>query len=92
MIRSGLILMLIDENPDLTRADVEALVDTFFNRITGNLAAGGRVEIRGFGVFTTRVRDARRSRDPRNGDRIDVAAKRVVHFRAGKEMYVRLNC
>jgi integration host factor subunit beta len=91
MIRSELVQTLIDENPALSKADIQTIVDTFFECITRHLENGGRAEIRGFGVFTSRVRNARRGRDPRNGETIDVVAKRAVHFRPGKKISVRLN-
>jgi integration host factor subunit beta len=67
------------------------IVSTFFNEITDRLAAGGRVEIRGFGAFSTRARDARTGRNPRTGEAVDVDAKRVPYFKPGKEMRSRLN-
>lgn len=91
MIRSELIQLLGDQNPDLTAADVENIVDTFFDQIIERLASGGRVEIRSFGSFSTRARDARMGRNPRTGDAVDVSAKRVPYFKPGKEMKIRLN-
>ena len=55
------------------------------------LAAGGRVEIRGFGAFSTRARDARTGRNPRTGETVDVEAQRVPYFKPGKEMRAKLN-
>lgn len=91
MIRSELIQALADQNPGLTRRDVEAVVDAFFDEIAGRLAAGGRVELRGFGAFSTRERDARLGRNPRTGTAVDVNAKRVPFFKTGKELHNRLN-
>src|SRR3546814_3006035 len=65
MIRSELIQKLAEENPELTLQEVEKIVDLFFQEIVDRLAAGGRVELRGFGAFTTRSRDARTGRNPR---------------------------
>ncbi len=62
-----------------------------FNSITEQLAKGGRVELRGFGAFSTRQRDARTGRNPRTGEAVDVDAKRVPYFKPGKEMRERLN-
>ncbi|WP_242145964.1 MULTISPECIES: integration host factor subunit beta [unclassified Sphingomonas] len=91
MIRSELVQMLADENPDLALRDIEAIVTTFFDEICKRLAAGGRVELRGFGAFSTRARDARTGRNPRTGEVVDVTAKRVPYFKPGKEMRLRLN-
>jgi integration host factor subunit beta len=91
MIRSELVQLLCDENPQLSLADIERLVTTFFDQITDRLAANGRVELRGFGAFSTRARDARTGRNPRTGEIVAVDAKRVPYFKPGKEMRARLN-
>lgn len=91
MIRSELVQALLKDNPSLSQRDVEAIVSTFFDEITVRLAANGRVELRGFGAFSTRARDARVGRNPRTGETVEVDAKRVPFFKPGKEMRVRLN-
>lgn len=91
MIRSELVQLLARDNPDLSPKEVEKIVAKFFEAITQRLAEGGRVELRGFGAFSTRTRDARLGRNPRTGDAVDVSAKRVPYFKPGKEMRVRLN-
>ncbi len=91
MIRSELIQKLAGENPGLTLQEVERIVDIFFKEIVDRLASGGRVELRGFGAFTTRARDARTGRNPRTGEQVPVAAKKVPYFKPGKEMRERLN-
>ena len=91
MIRSELVQKLSDDNPGFTPREVEAIVSTFFGAITDRLADGGRVELRGFGAFSTRARDARTGRNPRTGEVVDVNAKRVPYFKPGKEMRARLN-
>ncbi|RVT40747.1 integration host factor subunit beta [Sphingobium algorifonticola] len=91
MIRSELIQKLADENQDLTLMEIERIVDLFFKEIIDRLASGGRVELRGFGAFTTRAREARTGRNPRTGETVPVTAKRVPYFKPGKEMRERLN-
>jgi integration host factor subunit beta len=91
MIRSELVEALATDNPELRVDEVEQIVDIFFEEIAARLAEGGRVELRGFGTFTTRARDARTGRNPRTGDAVDVPAKRVPYFKPGKEMRERLN-
>lgn len=91
MIRSELLQALSRENPDLRASDIERALDTFFDQVAGRLAAGGRVELRGFGAFSTRERDARKGRNPRTGESVDVPGKRVPYFKPGKEMRARLN-
>ncbi len=91
MIRSELLQVLAKENPDLRTEDVERALDTFFDEIGGRLAGGGRVELRGFGAFSTRQREARAGRNPRTGETVSVPGKRVPYFKPGKEMRARLN-
>jgi len=91
MIRSELLNELHKDNPDLRAEEIEQVVDIFFDEITHRLAEGGRVELRGFGAFSTREREARVGRNPRTGEQVDVPAKRVPYFKAGKEIKARLN-
>ncbi len=91
MIRSELIQKVADENPHLSRRDVERVVGTIFEEISIALANGGRVELRGFGAFSVRKRGARQGRNPRNGETVDVGAKAVPFFKAGKKLRDDLN-
>lgn len=91
MIRSELLLALAKENPELRADDIEQIAEIFFDEIAQRLAESGRVELRGFGAFSTRVRDARKGRNPRTGDAVEVPGKRVPFFKPGKEMRERLN-
>ena len=91
MIRSELLQAIAADNPDLRPEEVEQVVTIFFDEIGKRLAEGGRVELRGFGAFSTRGRDARMCRNPRTGEAVDVPAKRVPYFKPGKEMRERLN-
>jgi integration host factor subunit beta len=91
MIRSELVQKIAQHNPGLNPREVELIVTIFFDEITKRLAEDGRVELRGFGAFSTRARDARTGRNPRTGETVDVSAKRVPYFKPGKEMRARLN-
>ena len=91
MIRSELLAALAKDNPDLRAEEVEQVVDIFFDEISQRLAEGGRVELRGFGAFSTREREARMGRNPRTGEQVEVPSKRVPYFRPGKEMRRVLN-
>ena len=91
MIRSVLLSALATDNPGLKSEEIEQVVDIFFDEIAQRLAEGGRVELRGFGAFSTRERAARTGRNPRTGETVDVPAKRVPYFRPGKEMRRALN-
>ena len=91
MIKSELVHRIAELNPDLPFRDVERLVATIFNEITNALAADQRVELRGFGAFSTKSRQARTGRNPRTGESVDVEPKRVPFFKCGKELRERLN-
>ena len=91
MIRSELLQELAAENPELRAEEVEQVVDVFFDEIAARLAEGGRVELRGFGTFSTRQRESRTGRNPRTGSPVSVPSKRVPYFKPGKEMRERLN-
>jgi integration host factor subunit beta len=86
MTRSDLIKRLAEANPHLYTRDVERIVATVFNQIVAALARGDRVELRGFGTFSTRSRGGRAARNPRSGVRVVVPDKTVPHFRTGKEL------
>jgi integration host factor subunit beta len=90
MIKSELIEKLAAENTHLTHAE-ERLVNVILGEMTGALADGGRVELRGFGAFSVRSRPARVGRNPRTGETVDVPAKAVPFFKSGKELRERLN-
>lgn len=91
MIRSELVQKLVQENPGLSVREVEKIVAVFFDEVVDRLTADGRVELRGFGAFSTRARDGRTGRNPRTGETVDVEPKRVPYFKPGKEMRARLN-
>ena len=91
MIRSELLQALARENPGMRAEEIEKVVTTFFDEIAQRLARGGRVELRGFGAFSTREREGRRGRNPRTGETVEVPGKRVPYFKPGKEMRARLN-
>ena len=91
MIRSELVQLLARDHSDLGLREIEQIVDVFFDEVVDRLRANGRVELRGFGAFSTRARDARTGRNPRTGESVSVDAKRVPYFKPGKEMRARLN-
>jgi integration host factor subunit beta len=91
MLKSELIRRISSENPHLYPRDVEKLVNAIFDQITEALARGDRVELRGFGTFSAKLRGARTGRNPRTGAVVSVAQKAMPFFKAGKEMRNRLN-
>src|SRR5579859_200466 len=91
MTKSELILRLAETNPHLYQRDVERIVTTIFGEIADALARGDRVELRGFGAFSVKRRDARVGRNPRTGDSVRVDEKFVPYFKTGKQLRDRLN-
>ncbi|HAK63042.1 MAG: integration host factor subunit beta [Pseudomonadota bacterium] len=91
MIKSELITKLALANPHLLQRDIERIVNTIFDEITGALSRGDRVELRGFGAFSVKTRPARTGRNPRTGGAVKVDEKRVPFFKTGKELRERLN-
>ena len=91
MIRSELIQKIADENQHLYQRDVERIVNTVFEEITTAMANGKRVELRGFGAFSVKKREARIGRNPRTGETVQVEEKHVPFFKTGKLLRDRLN-
>jgi len=91
MIKSELIQKLAEENPHLFQRDVERIVGTIFDEIIEAMASGNRVELRGFGAFSVKRREARQGRNPRTGDSVVVDEKFVPFFKTGKLLRDRLN-
>jgi integration host factor subunit beta len=91
MIRSELVERIAAENPHLFQRDVERIVATVFDEIIETLAEGNRVELRGFGAFSVKKREARKGRNPRTGTAVNVDEKHVPFFKTGKLLRDRLN-
>jgi integration host factor subunit beta len=91
MIRSELVQLLAADNPSLSMREIDTIVSIFFDEISDMLAKDGRVELRGFGAFSTRARAGRTGRNPRTGSSVDIPSKRVPYFKPGKEMRAKLN-
>ncbi len=97
MIRSELVQKIFDENQELpaerrlSQRDVERIVNTIFDEISEALSRGDRVELRGFGAFSVKKRDARIGRNPRTGETVEVEEKHVPFFKTGKLLRDRLN-
>ena len=91
MIKSELVLKIAEQNPHLYQRDVENIVNAILDTIADALARGDRVELRGFGAFSVKKRDARTGRNPRTGETVSVSEKVIPVFKTGKEMRIRLN-
>lgn len=91
MTKSELIQRIAELNPHLYHRDVERIVTTIFDEISEALALGDRVELRGFGAFSVKQRDARIGRNPRTGAAVHVAEKHIPFFKTGKLLRERMN-
>ncbi|MDR7039735.1 integration host factor subunit beta [Methylobacterium sp. BE186] len=91
MVRSEFVTRLAAQNPHLSEQNREAIVHAILGRIEDALAAGDRVELRGFGAFSIKTVRGREGRNPRTGESVVVEEKKAVHFKAGKEIRQRLN-
>lgn len=89
--KSELIDKLQKKHPELSYQEVESAVGIILNEISDALVDGNRVELRGFGAFSTRERDARVARNPKNGETVKVDKRFSIYFRAGKELREKLN-
>ncbi|KLN62573.1 integration host factor subunit beta [Kiloniella spongiae] len=91
MTKSELIQHIAEQNPHLYHRDVERIVTTIFDEISNALSDGNRVELRGFGAFSVKHRDARVGRNPRTGESVEVDSKHIPFFKTGKQLRERLN-
>ncbi len=91
MTKSQLIEAVAIRLQDVSKKDVEIIVDTIFNCMTDALTLDERIEIRGFGSFVAKIREAREGRNPKTGDRVTVPRKRTPFFTVGKELKDRVN-
>ena len=91
MVKSELIQRIASRNPHLYHRDIEKVVSAIFDEMVDALRRGDRVELRGFGMFSAKLREARQGRNPKTGAVVPVAKKAWPFFKTGKEMRVRLN-
>ena len=77
---------IVAAEADMTKKDVEQLVEIIFDSIVGTLNKGEKIELRGFGSFRVRERNARKGRNPKTGEPVDIPAKRVAYFKPGKDL------
>ena len=91
MTKSELISRLAERHPHLVAADAELAVKTILDAMTKSLVEGERIEIRGFGSFSLNYRPPRLGRNPKTGEKVEVAGKFVPHFKAGKELRDRVD-
>ena len=91
MTKSVLIEKIAEKLEGLSKKQTEVIVETIFESIKDSLSKGGKVEIRGFGNFRLRSRNARKARNPKTGESVDVLPKKVPYFKVGKELREMVN-
>jgi integration host factor subunit beta len=91
MIKSELVQKIADKSPHLYHRDIERIVNTILDEVIAAMKDGNRIELRGFGTFSVKSRNARMGRNPRTGSAVEVIAKRVPFYKTGKELRERLN-
>ena len=91
IVKSKLLKKLSDSYPNFLKKDLEKFTNIILDEIKQSLKRGDRVELRGFGVFSTNIQKARISRNPKTGEKVNTPKKKTIHFKMAKEMFKKLN-
>ena len=91
IVKSKLLKQLSKNYPNFLKKDLEKFTNIILKEIKISLKRGERVELRGFGVFSTKVQKARISRNPKTGEKINTPEKKTIHFKMAKELFKKLN-
>ena len=91
IVKSKLLIQLKESYPNFLQKDLKKVVSIVLNEIKQSLKHGNRVELRGFGMFSTNIQKARISRNPKTGEKISTPEKKTIHFKMAKEMFKKLN-
>ena len=91
IVKSKLLSQLKKSYPNFLKKDLEKVVSVILNEIKQALKRGDRVELRGFGMFSTNIQKARISRNPKTGEKVNTPEKKTIHFKMAKEMFKKLN-
>ena len=91
IVKSKLLKQLSDNYPNFLKKDLEKFTNIVLNEIKRALKRGERVELRGFGVFSTNIQKARISRNPRTGEKVNTPQKKTIHFKMSKDLFKKLN-
>ena len=91
IVKSKLLKQISDNYPNFLKKDLEKFLNIILNEIKLALKRGDRVELRGFGMWSTHIQRARMSRNPRTGERIKTPEKKTIHFKMSKELFNKLN-
>ena len=91
IVKSKLLKQLSNNYPNFLKKDLEKFTDIILNEIKRALKRGERVELRGFGVFSTNTQKARISRNPKTGEKINTPEKKTIHFKMSKDLFKKIN-
>ncbi len=91
IVKSKLLKQLTQNYPNFLRRDLEKFTDIILKEIKITLKRGERVELRGFGVFSTNIQKSRISRNPKSGEKVHTPTKRTIHFKMAKDLFKKLN-
>jgi integration host factor subunit beta len=91
IVKSKLLNQLKKSYPNFLKKDLEKVVSIVLNEIKITLKRGDRVELRGFGMFSTNIQKSRISRNPKTGEKVNTPEKKTIHFKMSKEMFKKLN-
>ena len=91
IVKSKLLIQLKKSYPNFLKKDLEKVVSIVLDEIKKALKRKDRVELRGFGIFSTNIQKARISRNPKTGEKVNTPEKRIIHFKMAKEMFKKLN-
>ena len=91
IVKSTLLKQISQNYPNFLKKDLEKFSDIILKEIKLTLKRGERVELRGFGVFSTRIQKARISRNPKTGEKVNTPQKKTIHFKMAKDLFKKLN-
>ncbi len=91
IVKSKLLKQLSNNYPNFLKKDLEKFTSIILNEIKRALKRGERVELRGFGVFSTNTQKARISRNPKTGEKINTPEKKTIHFKMSKDLFKKIN-
>ena len=91
IVKSKLLKQLSENYPNFLKKDLEKFIDIILDEIKNTLKRGERVELRGFGIFSSKIQKARISRNPKTGEKVNTLKKRTIHFKMAKDLFKKLN-
>ncbi len=91
IVKSKLLKELSNNYPNFLKKDLEKFINIILSEIKSTLNRNERVELRGFGVFSTNLQKSRISRNPKTGEKVNTPEKKIIHFKMGKELFKKIN-